>query len=315
MSTPLEAKAQSVAAQLRNFARQNRLDYNSVLTRYMNECFLARLACSPHADNLILKGGMSLLVVSLPHTRPTKDIDFLGRGVGNTPEQCQAIISQIAPIELNDGVSFDTSQISHEVITEEEQYPGVRIKLVGYLGPKTHLPLQIDIGFGDITVPAYPPPISFPQILELHDEICVRVYSLETSIAEKFEAIVSLGQINSRMKDIYDIWMLCAYQTFAGEVLSEAILKTFERRHTSLPESVLAFDPQYLADGTKQEQWAAFLNKNRLKTTAPEEIAIVLSEIATFLSPVTRALTEKKPWLYRWDCEIHQWIPKANPLT
>lgn len=310
----MTAKSQSVRDRLKNIARQHKISFQNLLVRYGNECFLARLAQTSYADNFILKGGLSLLPLNLPRTRPTKDIDFLGRGIENALEDCARIVADIAQLQLDDGVIFHPDTVTADIITEQANYPGTRVKLKGHLG-NAELSLQIDFGFGDATVPDQPPKAPFPRLLDPDEEICVRMYSVETIVAEKYEVLVAWGQLNSRMKDIYDLYHLCANQPFDGRRLGEALRQTFQRRRTPLTASPLAFQPAYLADGSKQKDWRAHLRKHRLEAPELKKLADVLARVQVFLAPLCEALAQGHPWSYTWNPENQQWEPEREEET
>jgi predicted nucleic acid-binding protein len=189
--------------------------------------FLARLGKSFYRDNFILKGALLLLAYQIPLVRPSKDIDFLGRKTSNNTDAISSTIKQIAKIDLQDGVFFKQNALNVEQITEDSEYGGLRIKIPAIVGGD-YQRLQLDIGFGDTMVDA-PVDVQYPSLLEFPPPN-IKVYSIESSIAEKFEAIVSLGLSGSRMKDFFDIWFLIQYHEINTERLQKAIIKTFYNR-------------------------------------------------------------------------------------
>lgn len=282
---PLKNIEASVHQRLLNAARESGRPFNELVQYYALERWLYRLARSDYRNQFVLKGALMLLVWRLPVTRPTRDIDLLGR-VSNELSSVRQVIAEICQVAVeNDGMFFDPETITTERIAEDADYEGVRAKFNASLG-NTRLPMQIDMGFSDIITPE-PAAIVYPVILgypapELH------AYNRETVIAEKFEAMVKLGELNSRMKDFFDIWMLAQTGEFEGEALSRAVGRTFHRRGTPLSSDPLCFSEPFGKSESKTVQWSAFLRRNKL-TDAPDSFAHVVELIAKFLQPVARA--------------------------
>jgi predicted nucleotidyltransferase component of viral defense system len=197
------------------------------------ERFLYRISRSSHADKFILKGALLFIAWGTSPYRPTKDIDLLGF-TANDLEGIEKIFQELCDQGVEtDGLTFDKETVKSERITEDADYEGVRINLIGYLG-KAKIPLQIDIGFADVVTPA-PIEVEYPTILPMPVPK-LRGYPPESVVAEKLQALVFLGSINSRMKDFYDLWMMAEHFEFNTEKLQKAIVNTFKRRNTTLPE-------------------------------------------------------------------------------
>jgi predicted nucleotidyltransferase component of viral defense system len=289
--------AASVRQRLTNLARETGRPFAEVLQYFVMERFLYRLSRSPHADKFVLKGALMLTVWKAPQTRPTMDIDLLGR-TSNSPDSIVAIVQDVCRQEVEpDGLRFDADQVVARQITEDADYHGVRVSFRGYLGT-ARIPMQIDVGFGDVVSPP-PSSTSYPTLLEFPAPQLLG-YSRETAIAEKFEAIVSLGQLNSRMKDFYDLWVLCQQFEFKGEVLAEAIAGTFKNRGTGILSLPVALTSAFANDRTKNLQWQAFLRKSRL-TDAPRDLAPVVAVLAEFLLPTADALAAERPFSQQWS--------------
>ena len=207
------------------------------------ERFLYRLSQSPHADKFILKGALMLRAWRSPQFRPTMDIDLLGK----TSNQEDSIIAQIRDIisvsVVPDGLIFDRASIQAERITEDADYEGIRIRFRGSLD-SARVNMQIDIGFGDVIFPG-PVESDLPTMLLDFPAPRLLGYSRESAIAGKFEAMLKLGELNSRMKDFYDIWLLCRQFDFEGERLAEAIRLTLERRGTMLTDVIVPFSEEF----------------------------------------------------------------------
>lgn len=286
--------AASVRQRLLNISRSEGRPFQEVLQFYAMERFLYRLSRSACVEKYILKGALLLRVWCAPVARPTMDIDILGK-TANEPEvivrQMREVLS--VPVET-DGLVFDASSIRAMRITEGANYEGVRIRFHGTL-EAARVNMQIDIGFGDVVFPQ-PEMIVLPTLLGFSAPHLVG-YSRESVIAEKFEAIVKLGEINSRMKDFYDIWLLSRSFDFGGESLVEAIRLTFARRGTGFKKSIAAFSHDFAI--LKQTQWRAFWRRLRAET-APRDFAIVTSSIAEFLLPLVQTLCTSAPAPGKW---------------
>lgn len=292
-----EALAASVQARLHNHARGKALDYNRVLERYALERFLYRLSRSPHGERFVLKGAMMMVVWLGEDIRPTRDADLLGYGeLGD--EALLAIFREVCKIEVApDGMDFRPDTLTIKDIREDDPYGGRRITLQSRLG-KARLPVQIDVGIGDAVTPE-PEWRIYPSLLDM-PPARLRAYRPETSIAEKFHVIVSLGTVNSRMKDFFDIAMLAERESFDGATLAAAIRATFERRNTALPEEPpAALTPVFWDNPDKQRQWAAFHSRNNLRS--PETLETTISRIRTFLWPVVIALIGTTNFDGRWS--------------
>jgi hypothetical protein len=222
------------------------------------ERFLYRLSVSPHSDQFILKGALMLFVWCPEPSRQTMDIDLLGR-VPNDLDLIGTVFRAICTQDVpSDGMVFDQSTVEVERITREAAFEGVRAKLRGGLGNTREL-IRVDIGFGDRVVPQ-PEILDYPTLLDFPAPR-LRAYRRETAIAEKLQAMVQLGDLNSRMKDFLDVWSLSRCFDFDGQVLAEAIGATFDQRSQQVPSSPLALTAEFARSPSKQQQWSSFLRK------------------------------------------------------
>lgn len=243
--------ASSVRQRLLNKARETGRPFSELLQYFAMERFLYRLSKSSYADNFILKGPLMLTVWEAPLTRPTMDIDFLGR-IKNSIETLVKVTREICQQEVEpDGIVFDVTNIDAERIAEDADYEGIRIRFRGSLDTARFI-IQLDIGFGDIVIPS-PEPTNYPTLLDLPAPR-LRGYSRESTIAEKFEAMVKLGILNSHMKDFYDIWLMLRQFDFEGPILAEAISKTFSIRGTSIQADPIALTSTFAEDTEKAAQ-------------------------------------------------------------
>ncbi len=276
----------SVRDRLLNKARAEKLDYNLLLTRYALERMLYRLSISKQRDQFLLKGALLFdLWFDVPH-RPTHDADFLGFGSAEIPH-IEEIFRDICRIEVEDGIAFQPDTVKAAEIRKEANYAGVRVTLQGMLD-SARCPVQIDIGFGDAVVPG-PDEVHYPVILGEMPEPHLHVYPRYTVVAEKLEALTSLGMLNSRMKDYFDLWILAKHSDFDGLILSRAVAATFERRRTAVPTGVpIGLSDEFVNDAQKGKQWQGFMRKNALD---PMPLATVVADLCDFLIPVLAALS------------------------
>jgi len=273
--------AASVRQRLRNLARDQGVDYNRLQLLYVQERWLARLAHSSHRDRLILKGGLYLYGNFGLASRPTRDIDFLGRATPTEVAHTVQMVHDIASIDLPDGVHFDPNSIRGEENRAATEYGGVRIELTASLGSARER-LRIDVGFGD-ALPTGPTALDYPTLLDTQPPN-VLAYSLETVIAEKLQAATVLYEVNSRYKDFYDIHHLATRETFEAQDLHGAIEATFTRRGTPIPDAHRLFQPAFSADPGRQAQWSAFLK--RIRQTSPESFPDLMKDINAFIGPI-----------------------------
>jgi predicted nucleotidyltransferase component of viral defense system len=271
--------AASVHQRLLNVARETGRPFNEVLLYFAMERLLYRLSCSTHKGSFILKGALLFRAWAVPDSRATRDIDLLAF-VDNAPENLAAIFREVCMLESDDGLVFDPKSVDARTIKEGADYEGVRIRFRGLLG-KARVSMQIDAGFGDKVHPGAET-ADYPVILDLPAPT-LRMYPPETAVAEKVEAMIHLGNLNSRMKDFYDIWQLSRILEFNTEVLTEAIRQTLKNRGTEqMPFADLK--AALLENKALENQWSAFLEKSGL--TGPESFHEVLDEIELFVGPL-----------------------------
>jgi predicted nucleotidyltransferase component of viral defense system len=297
--------AASIRAGLLALAQSKGEDYQRVLGRYAIERFLYRLGQSPYRDKFALKGA-TLFTLWTGHThRPTKDLDLLGRGSSSDIEEVEMTIRAICDIQDEDGIVFHRESVEGARIKEDDEYDGVRIKLLAELAG-ARIPMQIDIGFGDAVYPE-PELASFPVLLPMGAPL-IRAYPRESAVAEKFHAMVVLDIRNSRMKDFYDIWFMASTWTFEMASLRKAILASFERRGSTIPTAVpFALTDDFLNDPQKKKQWAAFVSRLSSESPAPslQEVGSVLRD---FLLPCISVGSSLRPELNHWDPSL-RWNP------
>ncbi|TAM50094.1 MAG: nucleotidyl transferase AbiEii/AbiGii toxin family protein [Burkholderiaceae bacterium] len=276
----------SVRARLLNLAKQKGQALDLLLTRYAIERLLHRLSISPHRDRFVLKGAMLMTTWFEDPHRPTRDVDLLGYG-DPAPEPMLATFREICAIVLNDGIEFDVEGLRVELIREELDYGGLRLRTTARLSG-ARITVVIDIGFGDAIEPGLEE-VELPVLLDL-PQPKLRAYARETVIAEKFQAMVALGLANSRMKDFYDVWVLSRTYDFNDDRLARAVAATFERRGTALPtEAPEALSATFANDAAKQRQWQAFVRDLGMEVLG---LGGVVSALAEFLLPHARRASE-----------------------
>jgi len=286
----------SLRQRLLNKARETGRPFNELLHYFAMERFLYRLSKSPYANDFVLKGALMLTVWDAPLSRPTMDIDLLGQ-IDNSVDSVAGAIRAICRQKVDpDGISLDENSIEGERITEDADYEGVRIPFRGSLGT-AQVAMQLDIGFGDVVVPE-PEFTQYPTILDLPSPK-LRGYSRESTIAEKFEAMVKLGILNSRMKDFFDIWLILRQYDFEGPKLATAIVKTFSVRGTGITAQPVALTNSFAEDPAKAAQWRGFIRKNRLTNVSPD-LGEVVKAIAAFLGPIIKSLASDQPFKATW---------------
>jgi len=290
--------AASIRQRLLNLARQRKDEFQLVLIQYGVERLLYRLSRSPHADQFTLKGAMLFqLWTGQPH-RSTLDLDLLGKGASDVRRFTDIFCETCSIVVADDGLEFLPASVRGEEIREEQRYNGIRIQATAMLG-KAKIPIQVDIGFGDAVTPS-PKTIQYPSMLGLPAPK-LKAYPKETVVAEKYEAMVSLGIANSRMKDFYDLWTLARNYEFDGALLVKAIRSTFERRDTTIPNDLpIALTDEFAQDRGKQTQWRAFVGKGKLLVAAPP-LSDVIATLRGFLWPVTEALKLPGPFAKKWQ--------------
>ena len=298
--TPSEIKnlPASVKARLANLARDQREDFQELLSRYGRERLLYRLSVSKYHDRFVLKGALLFAYwMGTPH-RPTRDMDLLGFGASDVTS-VEEVFRELSTVEVApDGIVFQLESVKGERIKDEEEYEGVRIHMTAML-EKTRITLQIDVAFGDRIVPG-PEEIEFPTLLDFPAPH-LKSYTRESMVAEKFEAMVKLGMLNTRMKDFFDVWSASRQFEFDGSTLSEAISATFENRGTEVPnETPTALTPEFYSDAEKKAQWKAFLGKSRLNAEG-RSLPEIADGLRSFLMPVSAAVANREIYKETWQ--------------
>lgn len=293
--------AASVLARLKNKAAESGRSYQLCLQLFCQEEFLRRLEKSKYAENFVLKGGLFIYALTDFDSRVTVDVDFLLRQMPNTPEQLKSILEEIIVVQTgNDFVNFEIKDVAP--IAVANKYAGIGVSVVARI-KNTKMPFSIDFGVGDVIVPKQEKR-KIPTQLSDFDAPMVNTYSVETTIAEKIDAILSLMEFSSRMKDYYDIYYIANKFDFDGTVLTEALRKTFVNREHAFTveqfEQVMGFDD----DTAMQKKWKAFARKIDTKT---DDYSTVLKTIKAFLAMPFTAALEATEFSEKWIAAENQW--------
>ncbi|MDX0973238.1 nucleotidyl transferase AbiEii/AbiGii toxin family protein [Sinorhizobium medicae] len=282
----------SVRARLLERARAERSDFQILLTRYALERLLYRLSVSPHRDRFILKGAMLFVTWVADPFRPTRDLDLLGHGDSDAVSIAETFRAICAQPVADDGVTFEIAALTAAPIREEVEYGGVRVRTTATIAG-ARIPIQVDIGFGDAVTPGAVE-IDYPALLDAPAPH-LHAYPVETVVAEKFEALVTLGIANSRLKDFYDLWLIAQTFEFRRSTLIEAVRRTFERRETTLPADIpIGLSNEFTMAWSAQ--WQTFLRRERM-AAAPETFAAVIGDLCLFLLPLVDAENDEQSWL------------------
>lgn len=278
----------SIRTKLLNVAKKENIFYQTILTRYFQERLLYRMSQSRYRNNFYLKGGALMYAYERFAARPTLDIDFLGNNISNEGTSIIAAFKEICSVPFEeDGVIFDVGHITAQNITEFKDYHGIRLSIPVKMDSIAQV-LTMDIGFGDVVTPS-PVNLDFPILLEHLPCANILAYSLETVIAEKMHAIIDLADQSSRMKDYYDLHRILKEEKYDPEVLQEAIIRTFENRHTPYDENTMFFRKDFGINQQMEVRWKAFMRKITKATD------LSFSEVVGFIQETLRPYWENIP--------------------
>ena len=285
----------SVLARLRNNSKSSGAPFQQVLQQYAIERFLYRISKSKHAQSVILKGALLLKTIGIPSARPTMDIDMLRQGKADQASLV-ALVKDCACLEVEaDGLTFLADSAVAEEITKDSEYEGTRIRMDARMD-NVRLKIPIDFGAGDVMVPG-PRMIEYPAFLD-SDTIQLLAHPVESAIAEKLQAMVALGNANSRMKDFYDVWIYSNHLDFNTETLLKAIDATFKNRKTPVPaEEFEALTTNFV--GGHRAQWNAFVKKLG-EGELTDAFGKVVEDLRIFAMPMLRSLASGEKLTQQW---------------
>lgn len=292
----------SIQARLRTEAEKQRRPFAEILQYYAMERFLYRLSKTKYASKFILKGGLLFYVWNIPLRRPTRDIDFRGY-VSNDSEILIEIFGVVAEVFVpEDGIVFDGNSVSIEETQIDADYQGVRAKLLAHLG-RSRIQVQIDIGFSD-ELASKAEPIEYPNILPDLQPVHLKSYPKEAVVAEKFHAMIRHAELNSRMKDYYDLWLMAETFEFESQTLRKAVETTFSNRDTDLPMNrPVSLSVEFAA--SNKSGWGNFLKQMNLESVEGADFPQIMDKIWKFLEyPLQTSLNQTK--------STHTWIPKKG---
>ena len=292
----------SVKDRLKNQAIASGKTFQEALTAYGVERTVYRLSVSEYMENFTLKGGIFLYALfEGEFARATRDIDLLAGNMPNNVGNMRKVFESIFSVECDDALRYDLDTLEVKDITEFKEYHGVSVSIVAYLD-RTRVPVSIDIGFGDVVYPNRVK-MEFPVLLDMEAPE-IYAYSISSVISEKFEAIVSLGDANSRYKDFYDIYILADRYDLDGMELKEAIKETFEHRETGF-DDIFAFTDDFISSEIHQNRWKAFLKKKKALVQA--ELNDVVNLLRALLLPLVGSIIDDTEYTAKWDHESKKW--------
>ena len=291
----------SVLAKLKNKAKASGVSYQQCLQLFFQEEFLRRLSKSKYVDNLVLKGGLFIYTLTNFESRATIDVDFLLRQQPSSVEDIKIIIDEILAFPTgNDYINMEAK--GYEEISPQRKYKGISTQIIGRI-KNVRVPFNIDIGVEDVIVPK-------SELRKIKTQLSdfeapeVNTYSLESTIAEKFDAILQRFELTGRMKDFYDIYYLARTFDFDGLKLQTAIFETLQNRGTTYEKDSFERIAQLADDADMQTKWKYFLKNIKNESL---DFDIVINEIAVFLEPVYKAIVIELEWQKTWDCDKRIW--------
>lgn len=294
--------ASSVLARLKNKAKESGRSYQLCLQLFCQEEFLRRVEKSKYSENLVLKGGLFLYSITNFDSRVTVDVDFLLRSMPNTPEKLTEILNKIIAEDTgNDFITFEIKSV--EPIAVAKKYAGIGASMIAKI-KNTKTPFGIGFGIGDVIVPNQEKRKIPTQLADFESPI-INTYSVETTVAEKLDAILSLMEFSSRMKDYYDIYYLANKFDFDGKVLTEALKKTFDNRNHIFTKEQFEHMLEFASDEAMQKKWKAFIKKINTKT---DDFETVLKMINAFLSKPIIATIDGKDFIGQWLADNGRWM-------
>ena len=293
--------AASVLARLKNKAKTGGISYQQCLQLFFQEEFLRKLSASKYKDNLILKGGLFIYTLTNFESRATIDVDFMLRGLSNDMVRMDEIIAEILAVPTgNDFITFKA--LPTEPIAANREYHGVSTQITGYI-KNVRVPLSVDIGVGDVIVPGAKARTIKTQ-LEGFDAPEIMTYSVESTIAEKLDAILQRFELTGRMKDFYDIYYLSQTFNFDGLKLQTAIAETLRNRGTDYSADSFHRITALVNDENMQVRWRHFL---RTLHNPDIPFSQVMDGIAAFIEPVWDAFIKGNKFQKQWDASAMNW--------
>ena len=292
----------SVLAKLKNKAKASGISYQHCLQLFIQEEFLRRLSKSKYVNNFVLKGGLLIYNLTNFESRATVDVDFLLRGQSGSVIETVKLIDEILMVSTeNEYIKMEST--GHREISPQREYKGVSIQITGRI-KNVRVPFNIDIGIGDVIIPQ-------PELRRINTQLPdfevpeINTYSLESTVAEKLDAILQRFELTGRMKDFFDIYYIARVFVFDGTILKNAIFGTLQNRGTLYEKDSFKRIIELAKDTDMQTRWKYFL-----KNINNESLMFfdVINEIAEFLEPVYNAIIEESNWEKIWYCANRKWV-------
>ena len=298
--------AASILTRLKTQAKETGLTYQMCLQLFCQEEFLRKIEASRYSENFILKGGMFLYTITEFAGRPTRDIDFMIRWLSNDTENMNQIMEEICTANTgNDFIRIEV--LASENITEEKEYHGVKTKFRAYI-KNVKIPFSIDVGVDDVIVPGAVKRTVSTRLDGFHPPT-IYTYSLESTIAEKFDAIIKRMEATSRMKDFFDIYYLSGVFDFEGRKLQEAIFRTLEYRGTIYESDSFERIRDFKNNTSLLKLWDNYQSGTR---EDKPDFNVVIDRLEKFLEPIFHAVIMEEEWFCIWDSSVQKWLPGSE---
>ena len=298
--------AASILTRLKTQAKETGLTYQMCLQLFCQEEFLRKIEASRYSENFILKGGMFLYTITEFAGRPTRDIDFMIRWISNDTENMNQIMEEICTANTgNDFIRIEV--LASENITEEKEYHGVKTKFRAYI-KNVKIPFSIDVGVDDVMVPGAVKRTVSTRLDGFHPPT-IYTYSLESTIAEKFDAIIKRMEATSRMKDFFDIYYLSGVFDFEGRKLQEAIFRTLEYRGTIYESDSFERIRDFKNNTSLLKLWDNYQSGTR---EDKPDFNVVIDRLEKFLEPIFHAVIMEEEWFCIWDSSVQKWLPGSE---
>ena len=298
--------AASILTRLKTQAKETGLTYQMCLQLFCQEEFLRKIEASRYSENFILKGGMFLYTITEFAGRPTRDIDFMIRWISNDTENMNQIMEEICTANTgNDCIRIEV--LATENITEEKEYHGVKTKFRAYI-KNVKIPFSIDVGVDDVIVPGAVKRTVSTRLDGFHPPT-IYTYSLESTIAEKFDAIIKRMEATSRMKDFFDIYYLSGVFDFEGRKLQEAIFRTLEYRGTIYESDSFERIRDFKNNTSLLKLWDNYQSGTR---EDKPDFNVVIDRLEKFLEPIFHAVIMEEEWFCIWDSSVQKWLPGSE---
>jgi len=298
--------AASILTRLKTQAKETGLTYQMCLQLFCQEEFLRKIEASRYSENFILKGGMFLYTITEFAGRPTRDIDFMIRWISNDMENMNQIMEEICTANTgNDFIRIEV--LASENITEEKEYHGVKTKFRAYI-KNVKIPFSIDVGVDDVIVPGAVKRTVSTRLDGFHPPT-IYTYSLESTIAEKFDAIIKRMEATSRMKDFFDIYYLSGVFDFEGRKLQEAIFRTLEYRGTIYESDSFERIRDFKNNTSLLKLWDNYQSGTR---EDKPDFNVVIDRLEKFLEPIFHAVIMEEEWFCIWDSSVQKWLPGSE---